>query len=91
MVTIDAAEGAGMPELYSEEQREMLQNEIFGQVIGLQEEENSLLDAIFGVQAKVMYEVFKEKTIKDAKWIFNATKLRQRVHEAANMPLTHIQ
>jgi len=58
----------------------MLKDRVFNEVLGTNDEENSLLDSIFGVQSKVKYEVFKEKTIKDAKWIFNATELRKKIH-----------
>ena len=76
MVTYEAADGAGMPELYSNEERNQLNPTIFKQLAGIDEEENSFIDIIFGVQSKIKYEVFKEKVIKEGKWIFNATELR---------------
>lgn len=89
MVTVYAAIGAEMPELYSSEQRQSFDKEIYSQVLGVDDEEGSLLDDIFGVQSKVKYEVFKEKCIKDAKWVFNATELRKRIHDLAKLPLNH--
>ena len=59
-------------------------------MLGTEEEEDSVLDSVFGVQSKVKYEVFKEKCIKEAKWIFNATELRKRIHAVANLPMKHI-
>ena len=79
-----------MPDLYSSEERAQLDPTIFNQLTGTDEEENSILDCIFGVQSKVKYEVFKEKCIKEAKWIFNATELRKRIHAVANLPMKHI-
>ena len=52
---------------------------MFSQVLGENEEENSVLEDIFGVQSKIKYEVFKEKCIKETKWIFNSTDIRKRV------------
>ena len=81
-----------MPELYSSEERAQLDPTIFNQLTGTDEEENSILDCIFGVQSKVKYEVFKEKIIKEGKWIFKATELRKKIHGLNNnMPMKHIQ
>ena len=54
--------------------------DLFNQLTGTDEEENSILDIIFGVQSKVKYEVFKEKVIKEGKWIFKSTEVRNKIH-----------
>ena len=92
MTTYLAADGANLPDLYSSEERKLLDPSIFNQLLGTDDEENSVIEIIFGVQSKVKYEVFKEKVIKEGKWIFNATELRQKIHKLNNnMPLKHIQ
>ena len=68
-----------MPNKYSQRNRHQLNDKVFSQVLGEDEEENSLLEEIFGVQSKVKYEVFIEKCIKECKWIFNSTEIRKRV------------
>ena len=73
------ADAAGVPNEYSEGQRRQLHHTVFSQVLGENEEEDSLLEEIFGVQAKVKYEVFIEKCTKECKWIFSATQIRKRV------------
>ena len=92
MATYLAADGAGLPHLYSSEDRMQLDPTVFNQLTGTEDEENSILDTIFGVQSKVKYEVFKEKIIKEGKWIFKATELRKKIHGLNNnMPMKHIQ
>ena len=44
------------------------------------------MEDIFGVQAKVKYEVFKEKCIKECKWIFNSAEIRKRVKARLDAP-----
>ena len=59
-------------------------------MVGLDDEENTFIDQIFGTSAKVMYEVFLERTVK-ASWFFVATELRSRAWKEANVPLRHIE
>ena len=57
---------------------------------GLEEEQDSLLDDLFGVTSKVQYEVFVEKMISDVKWAFDAVQIRKRIFNTAEIKERHI-
>ena len=56
------------------------------------EEEYSLIEAIFGTNAKLDYERFLECMTKHAKWGFNPEEIRKVTFEkAAEIQMKHIK
>lgn len=51
---------------------------------------NNFMDLIFGVQSKLLYEVFLEQVSTKGTWIFNPVELREIVWKIADKPLLHL-
>jgi len=90
LATLTAAKCADVDSLYSEQDQQNIRD-AFSAVIGVDDEEDSVLDDIFGNNAKLTYEAFVDTVSMKAAWIFKAPVLRQKVWKNANVPIRHIE
>jgi len=61
--------------------------------MGIDDEEESLLEDIFGPNGKLPYEAFIEvvsRSKKGANWVFSAPELRRKIFREAQIPMRHI-
>jgi len=60
--------------------------------MGIDDEEESLLDDIFGNKGKLHYEAFLDVMIHKTggKWLFSAAEIRKRVFKQAEISIRHI-
>ena len=89
MATISANEGTGNT-FYDQSECDKFKG-AFSEVAGHDEEENSLIDDIYGSKSKVKYEEFIELVCERTKWAFSAPEIRKRVHNASKVPIKHIK
>ena len=50
-----------------------------------------MIEDIFGSNSKLPYETFKERVCTQAKWVFNASEIRKRVHDESKVQVKHIK
>ena len=101
LATTEPLIASGQCARYSDEQIEKIANcfyAVSGVEIPSSEEnavegdgENTVVDKIFNVCAKVTYEVFIEQTIAEVSWVFKPTELRKRIWRAADLEELHKQ
>lgn len=53
--------------------------------------EDQLLDALYGFSSTLQNEVWLEKITKEGKWVFDATQLRAKLFESAQVATKHIK
>ena len=88
MATIAPNQGCGQ-NFYGRAEFEKFE-QAFTVVTGFDDEENSIIDTVFGVNSNLTYEAFIEGISTKTPWAFSAKELRQRVHDTSNVPIRHI-
>ena len=85
-------QAAKVGSIYSEDQIKKLKS-IYDDALGVEEGdfEENICEQLFGVQSKLIYEVFLEKVTTEVKWIFKAAELRKLLFQVANIETKHIK
>ena len=87
LVTKDLFEFSSVKPIYSEEEVDKL-NEAIADVL---EDEDGWLEAVYGVKSTLPNATWVEKVVKEGKWVFDSTALRNKIFQKAGLDTRHIR
>ena len=93
MAVVNALDASGELERQYQDDKDNLVDK-FDDVSGWEDAgdgETTIIDTIFAVQSRVSYELFLEQMITKATWVFNPTKLRERLWKEAGVENKHMK
>ena len=101
IATVIAARGAKQTQHYNKNQLALLSVPIkrdgskvsaFSQVMGQDDEPESVIDDIFGPRGKLPADLFVEQfSNARVKWVFSAPVLRKKIFEKADIQMRHFR
>ena len=99
-VMVDGYQMGLKNKLYEDEEMEKLKEEMspatdsaYARVLGLDEDlrSDSLFEDIFGDKKKIHREYFLSRLEGQARWVFNASSIREKVFKETGVPMKHLK